>query len=198
MGHPEDGPDGQQHSACVQDSTPAVRPRANKPGSSVAGHSPVVGPVARQGVGQAETVHLSLPTMSGQLSPGSPQTIAFEGMGDSSVPPSPNCVQAGCSQEMPADGSLFGVSPDTPGFMMCPAGATQQLPGAVLPLPLAFNYVCDPFFGSPIAFAQCPAIPGSDSPMTLPVYTMPTDASLVTGQSSVPTVLASGMSPCPV
>ena len=54
------------------------------------------------------------------------------------------------------------------------------------------------FFGSPIAFAQCPAIPGSDGPMTLPVYTMPTDASLVTGQSSVPTFLASGMSPRPV
>ena len=41
-------------------------------------------------------------------------------------------------------------------------------------------------------------VPGSDGPMTLPVYTMPTGASLMTGQSSVPTVLASGMSPRPV
>ena len=33
---PENGPDvQQQHSACVQDSTPAVWPRANKPGLSV-------------------------------------------------------------------------------------------------------------------------------------------------------------------
>ena len=143
-------------------------------------------------------MHISLPTMSGRSSAGSPQTIAFEDTGDSSVPLSPNCVQAGRSQEMPADGSLFGVSPDTPGFVMRPSGATQQLPGAALQLPLAFDYVCNPFFGSSIAFAQCPAIPGSDGPMTLLVYTMPPGASLVMGQSSVPTVLASGMSPRPV
>ena len=34
--------------------------------------------------------------------------------------------------------------------------------------------------------------------MTLPVYTRPTGASLMTGQSSILTVLASGMSPRPV
>ena len=99
---------------------------------------------------------------------------------------------------MPADGSLFGVSPDTQGFVIHPSGANQQLPGATLPLPLALDYVSDPFSGSLIAFSQCPAIPGSDGPMTLPVYAMPTGASLVTGQSLVPTVLASGMSPRPV
>ena len=142
MGLPEDGPDGQQqHSVYVQDSTLAVRPRVNQPRSSFAGLSVVVGPVVGQGVGPAETVHLPLPTMSGQSSPGSPQTIAFEETGHSSVPLSPNCVQARRSQEMPADGSLFGVSPDTPGFVMRLAGNTPQLPGAALPLPLAFNYV---------------------------------------------------------
>ena len=98
--------------------------------------------------------------MLGQSDPGSPQTIAFEELGDSSVPLSPNCVKAGRSQEMLADGSLFGVSPDTPGFVMHPAGATQRLPGAALPLPLAFDYVSDPFFGKPIAFAQCAEVPG--------------------------------------
>ena len=96
MGRPEDGPDGQtQHSACVRNSAPEVRPRADKPGLSVAGPSPVVGPVDIPVVGQVETVQLSSPPMSGQLSPGSPQTIAFEDMGDSSVPLSPNRVQAG-------------------------------------------------------------------------------------------------------
>ena len=51
MGWPENGPDGQQqHSTCVQNSTPAVWPRANKPGLSVADLSPVVGPVVMQGV----------------------------------------------------------------------------------------------------------------------------------------------------
>ena len=90
------------------------------------------------------------------------------------------------------------MSADTPGFMMWPAGVTQRLPGDALPLPLAFDYVRDPFFGKPIAFAQCAEVPGSDGPMTWPVYTMPTGASLMTGQSSIPTVLASGMSPRPV
>ena len=79
------------------------------------------------------------------------------------------CVQAGLSQEMRADVSLFVVSPDTPGFVMRPAG-----PGAALPLLLAFDYVNDQFFGKLIAFAQCAEVPGSDGPMTLPVYTMPT------------------------
>ena len=71
---------------------------------------------------------------------------------------------------------------------MCPSGASQPLPGATLPLPLAFDCFSDPFFGAPIAFAQCAVIPGSDAPMTLPVYSMPSGTSLMTGQSSVPTV----------
>ena len=199
MGRPETGPDGQQPlSTCVQDSTPAVRPRANKPGLSVDDLSPVVGPVVMQGGESGGDRALLSPMMLGQPDPGSPQTIAFEELVDSSVPLSPNCVQAGHSQEMKADGSLFGVSPDTPGFVMRPAGVAQRLPGDALPLPLAFDYVRDPFFGKQIAFAQCAEVPGWDGSMTLPVYTMLTGASLMTGQSSIPTVLASGMAPRPV
>ena len=63
---------------CVPDSTPAVQPRANKPGLSVADLSPVVGPIIIQGVSQAESVHFSAPTMLGQPDPGSPQTNSFE------------------------------------------------------------------------------------------------------------------------
>ena len=197
MGWSENGPDGQQQlSTCVQDSTPAVRLRANRLGLSVADLSPVVGPVVMQGVSQAESVHFSAPAVLGQPDPGSSQAITFEELnGDSSVPLSPNCVQAVHSQEMPADGSLFGVSPATPGFVMRPAGATQRLPGDALPLPLAFDFVNDPFFRKQIAIAQCSEVPGSDGPVTLPVYTMPTGASLMMGQWSIPTVLASGMSP---
>ena len=116
--------------------------------------------------------------------------MTFEDLGDSSVPLSPNRVQAGRSQEMPADGSQFGVSPDTPGFVMQPAGAAPQLPGAVSPMPLDFDG-----FSDPIAFTQCTTIPGSEAPMTLPVYTMPPHTAFMTGQSAVPTVLASGVSP---
>ena len=81
---------------------------------------------------------------------------------------------------------------------MRPSGAAQQLPGAALPLLLALDSLSDPCFGSPIAFAQCAMIPGSDAPMKLPVYTLPSSASYMTGQSSVPRVLASGTSPRPV
>ena len=57
MGHPENGQDGQtEHSACVRNSAPEVRPKADKPGLSVAGPSPVVGPVDIPVVGQVETV----------------------------------------------------------------------------------------------------------------------------------------------
>ena len=61
-------------------------------------------------------------------------------------------------------------------------------------MPSAFDGFQDPFFGSPIAFAQCSTVPGSDTPMTLPVYSIPPDATFMTGQSAVPTVLASGVS----
>ena len=67
-------------------------------------------------------------------------------------------------------------------------------PEAGLPLPLSLDSFSDRLLGSPIAFAQCAMIPGSDAPLTLPVYTMPSGAAYMTGQSSV---LASGASPRP-
>ena len=47
---------------------------------------------------------------------------SFEDQGSMSAPLSPNRVRKGHSQEMPAEGSLFEVSPDVPGFHMRPAG----------------------------------------------------------------------------
>ena len=79
-------------------------------------------PIELPAVGWVETIQLSPHPMSGQLSPGSPRMVAFEDLGDSSVPLSPNCVQAGRSQEVPEDGSLFNVSPVSPGFLMRPMG----------------------------------------------------------------------------
>ena len=55
----------------------------------------------------------------------------------------------------------------------------------------AVNPFSNPVLGDPIVFAQCALIPGSDTPMTLPVYTMPSGLSLMPGQSSVQTVMAS-------
>ena len=110
-------------------------------------------------VGRLETIKRSLPPDSGQLSPDSPQTVAFEDMLDSSDPLSPNRVQARRSQDVPEEGSLFNVSPVLPGFLMHPSGTTVPQPGAGLPLPLALDSFSDPVLGDPIAFAQCALIP---------------------------------------
>ena len=133
----------------------------------------MVGTVDIPEVGRVETFQLSSLPRSGQLSPESPRTIAFEDLGDSSVPLSPNRVQAGRSQEVPEDGSLFNVSPVSPGFLMCPSVplCSNQRLGCRCRWP--WNSFSDPVLGDPIAFAQCALIPGSDTPLTLPVYTMP-------------------------
>ena len=55
----------------------------------------------------------------------------------------------------------------------------------------------DSVLGDPITYAQCEQIPGSDAPMTLPVYTLPSGLAYMPGQSSFQTVLASGTSSRP-
>ena len=49
-----------------------------------------------------------------------------EDQGVLSAPLSPNRVRKGHSQDMPAEGSIFDVSPDVPGFHMRPAGGGEQ------------------------------------------------------------------------
>ena len=142
---------------------------------------PLIRLIDKSVVEPMEPIRLSSPPLLGQFSPRSPVTISFEEQEDSLVPLSPNRVQAGRSQEMPAECSLFGVSPDTPGFVMRPVGAAPLPTGAISHVPSAFDGFQDPFFGSPIAFAQCSTVPGLDTPMTLPVYSMPPDANFMRG-----------------
>ena len=137
-GHPKDGSGKRMPlSVCVQATATSGRAIDDTPGLAASDPSPVVGTVDLPAVGQVETIQLSSPPMSGQLSPGSPRTIAFEDLGDSSVPLSPNRVQVGRSQEVPEDGSLFNVSPVSPGFFMRPSGAAGQHPEAGFLLPSA-------------------------------------------------------------
>ena len=82
---------------------------------------------------------------------------------------------------MPAEGSIFDVSPDLPGFSMRPAGVGLQLPDITQPPPSTYGSFNDPFFGAPIAFAQCHKMQELDN--------------IFPDQSAVPTVLASGVSP---
>ena len=109
-----------------------------------------------------------------------------------SAPLSPNRVRKGHSQDMPAEGSLFNVPPDIPGFHMRPAGGSVQQVDITEPLPPNYVGFNNPFFGTPIAFAQCQNTAGMDTTTTLPVYSIPRNCSVGVDQSAVPTVYASG------
>ena len=76
---------------------------------------------------------------------------------------------------MPAEGSVFDV---LPGFNMRPAGVGLKSPDITQPLPSVHGGFNDPFFGAPIAFAQCNKMPGLDTSMTLPIYNMTKEANI--------------------
>ena len=150
------------------------------------------------GVANPRTTDGLLPVGSDILLPQSPEVTSLEDQGVLSAPLSPNRVREGHSQDMPAEGSIFDVSPDVPGFNMRPAGGGG---GGVQPIettqPSPSNYVGfnNPFFGAPIAFAQCPNTSGMDTTTTVPIYNIPKDSSIGIDQSAVLTVFASGVSP---
>ena len=84
---------------------------------------------------------------------------------------------------MPAEGSIFDVSPDVPGFHMRPAGGGVQPVEITQPPPS--NYVgFNPFFGAPIAFGQCQNTSGMDTTTTVPIYKIPKDSSIGIDQSA--------------
>ena len=67
-------------------------------------------------------------TSSGQSATPSSQTMAWRDVSDSSVPLSPNRVRAGHSRDVPEEGSLFHVSPVSPGFLTRPSRDATQFP----------------------------------------------------------------------
>ena len=112
------------------------------------------------------------------LLPQSPGTTNLEDQGVLSAPLSPNRVRQGHSQDMPAEGSVFDVSPDVPGFHMQPAGGGEQSVEITPPPPSNYVGFNNPFFGTPIAFAQCHNVSGMDAITTLPIYNIPKDSSI--------------------
>ena len=97
------------------------------------------------------------------------------------MPLSPNHVQAGRSQGIPEEGSLFHVSPVSPGFLFRPSRAAQQFPPDGVLLPTTLDDFSDSVLGDPITYAQCEQIPGSDTPMLLPVYSLPSGSACMPG-----------------
>ena len=136
-----------------------------------------------------------LPIGSDILLPQSIEVTNFEDQESMSAPLSPNRVRKGHYQDMPAEGSLFDVSPDVPGFHMRPAGGGVQTIEITQPSPSKFVGFNNPFFGAPIAFAQCQTTSGMDTTTTVPIYNIPKDSNIGIDQSAVPTVYASGVSP---
>ena len=147
------------------------------------------------GVANPRTTDGLLPVGSDILLPQSPEVTSLEDQGALSASLSPNRVRKGYSQDIPAEGSIFDVSPDVPGFNMRPAGGGVQPTGTTQLSPSNYVGVNNPFFGAPIAFAQCLNASGMDTTTTVPIYNIPKDSSIGIDQSAVPTMFASGDSP---
>ena len=146
-------------------------------------------------VEKPRTTDRLLPVGSEILSPESPEVTSFEDQGALSAPLLPNRVRKGHSQDMPAEGSIFDVLPDVPGFNMRPAGGGVQPTETTQPSPSNYVSFNNPFFGAPVAFAQCQNTSGMDTTTTVPIYNMPKDSNIGINQSAVQTVFTSGVSP---
>ena len=88
------------------------------------------------------------------------------GAADDSLPPFlPNRVQAGHSQDVPDEGSLFNVSPLWPGLLFRPSRGGQSHPAEGVLLPTTLDDFDDTVLGDPITYACCEQFPGSESPL---------------------------------
>ena len=135
--------------------------------------------------------------LSRRSSSSSSQTLAWGEADDSSPPFSPNCVQAGRSQDVPDEGSLFNVSPLSPGIVFRPSKGDQSPPAEGVLLPTTLDDFIDSVLGDPIMYARCEQFPGSESPLSLPVYAWLSGSAYLLEQTLLHTVLASGASSQP-
>ena len=104
-------------------------------------------------------------------------------------------MREGLSQNNSVEGSLFNVSPLSLGLVVRPTreGGTAPSEGVLLPTMLGdFN---DSVLGDPITYARIEQLPGSESPLSLPVYAWPPNSALLM-DSVIQTVLASRKSEC--
>ena len=126
----------------------------------------------------------------GWSSPSPSPTLLWGAAEDSSPPFSPNRVQTGPSQDAPDVDSLFNVSPLSPGlFFRLPRGSGLPPAGGVL-LPTTLDDFDDSVLGDPITYARCEHFPGSESPLSLPVYAWPSGSAFLLDSTTRQTVLA--------
>ena len=97
-----------------------------------------------------------------------------------------------CSQDVPDEGSIFNVSPVSPGFLFRPSRGDQPPPSEGVLLPTTIDDFNDSVLGDPLTYARCEQFPGSESPMSLPVCAWLSGSAYLLEQSLLQTVLASG------
>ena len=113
---------------------------------------------------------------SSSLSSSSSPTLLWGTAQNSSPSFSPNRVKEGQSQISLSEDSLFNVSPLSPIEPNRENGKPQ--PNGVL-LPTILDEFSDSVLGEPISYARLQQAPGSESPLSLPVYAWPPRATLM-------------------
>ena len=124
----------------------------------------------------------------------SPELTSLEDQGALSAPLSPNRVRKGHSQDMPAEGSIFGVAGRAAIQHATGRGrgsANRDHPALAVEL----RRFQQPVLRSTNCVCSVSRYLGMDTTTTVPIYNIPKDSSIGIDQSEVPTVLASGVSP---
>ena len=109
---------------------------------------------------QPELKAKEFPTLS---SSSSSPTLPWGTAEDSWPPFSPNRVRERHSQDVPDDGSLFNVSPLSPGLVVRPTRGSGAAPSEGVLLPTMLEDFDDSVLGDPISYAQFEQFPGSES-----------------------------------
>ena len=106
-------------------------------------------------------------------------------------------MREGHSPDVPDEGSLFNVSPLSPELVVrTTRGSGAALSEGVL-LPTMLQDFDDSVMGDPISYARFEQFPGSESPLSLPVYAWPPSSAFLMDSAVIRTVLAPGKSDLP-
>ena len=98
-------------------------------------------------------------------------------------------MREGHSQNVPGEGSLSNVSPLSPGLVVRPTREGGAAPSEGVLLPTMLEDFDDSVLGDPISYARIEQLPGSESPLSLPVYAWPPSSAFLM-DSVIRTVLA--------
>ena len=124
--------------------------------------------------------------LSSSSSSSSSPTLPWGTAEDSSHSFSPNRVRQGPSQNGSGEGSLFNVSPLSPGLVVRPTREGGAAPSEGVLLPTMLKDFDVSVLGDPITYARIEQLPGSESPLSLPVYAWPPNSALLMDSVRMP------------